>query len=79
MTDKTSTNFAIKWSEDIVDWVIEAADEDDVEPEIAVFASLAAGVVLARSVEMNDQAIREHFEKILTVEFPEGIMGDGKS
>ena len=47
MTDKTSNNFAIEWSEDIVDWVIEAADEDDIEPEVAVFASLAAGVVLA--------------------------------
>jgi hypothetical protein len=78
MTDKNSTNFAIDWSEDIVDWVIEAADEDDVEPEVAVYASLAAAVVLARSVEMDDQAIREHFEKMLTVEFPEGIMGDGK-
>jgi hypothetical protein len=78
MPDKTSNNFAIEWSEDIVDWVIEAADEDDVEPEVAVYASLAAAIVLARSVEMDDQAIRDHFEKILTKEFPEGIMGDGK-
>jgi hypothetical protein len=79
MTDKTSNHFAIEWSEDILDWILEAADQDDVEPEVAVYASLAAAIVLARSVEMDDAVIRGHFEEILTKEFPDGMMGDGKN
>jgi len=78
MTDKTSNHFAIEWSEDIVDWVIQTADQDDVEPEVAVYGTLAAAIVLARSVDMDDQTIRGHFEAILTDEFPAGMMKDGK-
>ena len=76
MTDKTSNHFAIEWSEDIVDWVIQAADQDDLEPEVAVYASLAASLVLARSVGMKDQDIRRHFEELLTKELPEDMMSD---
>lgn len=76
MTDKTSNHFAIEWSEDIVDWVVQTADQDEIEPEVAVYAALAAAIVLARSVELDDGAIREHFETILTKEFPEELMGD---
>lgn len=75
MTDKTSNHFAIEWSEDLVDWVIQAADEDDLEPEVAVYASLAAAVVLARSIELDDATIRANFEALLTEEFPAEMMG----
>ena len=51
-------------------------DGDDVEPDIAIFATLAAAVVLARSVDMDDPAIRASFEQILTEEFPEALMKD---
>ena len=74
MSDKTTNHFAIEWSEDIVDWVVQAADQDDVEPEVAVYASLAAAVVLARSVELDDKTIREQFETLLTEEFPADLM-----
>ena len=74
MTVKTTNHFAIDWSEDIVDWVIQAADQDDVEPEVAVYASLAAAVVLARSVDLDDATLRANFEALLTEEFPEGMM-----
>jgi len=78
MTDKTTNNFAVEWSEEICDWIIEQADEDDIEPEIAVYAALAAAVVLARSVDMDDAAIRERFDKILKEEFPESMLKEGR-
>jgi hypothetical protein len=78
MTDKTTNNFAIEWSEDICDWIVEQADEDDIEPEIAVYAALSAAVVLARSVDMDDAAVRERFDKILSEEFPESMLKEGR-
>jgi hypothetical protein len=78
MTDKTTNNFAVEWSEEICDWIVEQADEDDIEPEIAVYAALAAAVVLARSVDMDDAAIRERFDKILKEEFPESMLKEGR-
>jgi hypothetical protein len=78
MTDKTSNHFAIEWSEDIMDWVMQAAEQDDVEPEVAVYSTLAAAIVLARSVDMGDQAVRGHFEEILMKEFPAEMMKDGR-
>lgn len=78
MTDKTTNNFAIEWSEDICDWIVEQADEDDIEPEVAVYAALAAAVVLARSVDMDDAAVRERFDKILSEEFPESMLKEGR-
>ena len=78
MTDKTTNNFAIEWSEDICDWIVEQADEDDIEPEIAVYAALSAAVVLARSVDMDDAAVRERFDKILSEEFPESMLKGGR-
>jgi hypothetical protein len=78
MTDKKTNNFAIEWSEEICDWIIEQADEDDIEPEIAVYAALAAAVVLARSVDMDDVAVRSRFEVILKEEFPEAMLKDSK-
>jgi hypothetical protein len=78
MTDKKTNNFAIEWSEEICDWIIEQADEDDIEPEIAVYAALAAAVVLARSVDMDDAAVRSRFEVILKEEFPEAMLKDSK-
>jgi hypothetical protein len=42
------------------------------------YGALAASVVLARSVDMDDAAIREMFEKILTEEFPEKMMEDSR-
>jgi hypothetical protein len=78
MTDKKTNNFAIEWSEEICDWIIEQADEDDIEPEIAVYAALAAAVVLARSVDMDDAAVRSRFEVILKEEFPEAKLKDSK-
>ena len=78
MSDKTSNLFAVEWSEDIVDWVIQAADQDEIEPEVATYASLAAAIVLARSIDMDDATIREQFETILTKEFPEEMIGEGK-
>jgi len=76
MTDKTTNNFAIEWSEEICEWIMEQADEGDVEPEVAVYGALAAAIVLARSADMDDQAIRGWFEEILTKEFPEAMMAD---
>jgi hypothetical protein len=76
MTDKTSNHFAIEWSEDICDAIMEQADEDDIEPEVAVYAALAAAVVLARSVGMADKELREQFENMVTVEFPEAMLKD---
>jgi hypothetical protein len=78
MTDKTTNNFAVEWSEEICDWIVEQADEDDIEPEIAVYAALAAAVVLARSVDMDDAAIRERFDRILKEEFPESMLKEGR-
>jgi hypothetical protein len=78
MTDKTTNNFAVEWSEEICDWIVEQADEDDIEPEVAVYAALAAAVVLARSVDMDDAAIRERFDKILKEEFPESMLKEGR-
>ena len=78
MTDKTTNNFAIEWSEDITDWIISQAEADDIEPEVAAYSALAAAVVLARSIDMQDTAIRTQFESILTEEFPEAMMKDSK-
>ena len=58
--------------------LLEQADEDDIEPEVAVYAALAAAVVLARSVDMDDAAIRERFDKILKEEFPESMLKEGR-
>jgi len=74
MTDKTTTDFAIEWSEDICDAIMAQAEDDNIEPEVAVYASLAASVVLARSVGMDDAAAREMFEQILTEDFPEEML-----
>ena len=74
MTDKTSNHFAIEWSEEICDAIMDQADTEEIEPEIAVYASLAAAVVLARSVGMADAELREQFEQMITVEFPEEML-----
>ena len=74
MTDKTSNNFAIEWSEEICDWIMGTAEEQDIEPAVAVYGALAAAVVLARSVGMEDKAIRSQFDEILTNEFPESMV-----
>ena len=76
MQDKTSNNFAIEWSEEITDWIISRAEDDELDPEVATFSALAAAVVLARSIGMKDVAVREQFEQILTQEFPEELMVD---
>jgi len=76
MTDKTSNNFAIEWSEDICDWIMEGAEEQDIEPAVAVYSALAAAVVLARSVGMDDAAIRSQFDAMLETEFPESMLSD---
>jgi len=74
MTDKSSTDFAIEWSEDLCDAIMTQAEADDLEPEVAVYASLAASVVLARSVGMDDAAAKGLFEQILTEDFPEEML-----
>lgn len=74
MTDKTSNHFAIEWSEGICDAIMEQADKEEIDPEIAVYASLAAAVVLARSVGMADAELREQFEQMVTIEFPEAML-----
>mgnify|MGYP006893387789 CR=1 FL=1 len=76
MTDKTSNHFAIEWSEDLCDAIMAQADEDEIEPEVAVYAALAAAVVLARSVGMADKELRDQFEEMITVEFPEAMLKD---
>jgi len=76
MNDKTSTNFAVTWSEDICDWIMQEAEGEDIDPEVAVYAALAAAVVLARSVGMGDAAIRSKFNEILETEFPESMLGN---
>ncbi|MCP4002048.1 MAG: hypothetical protein GY727_14150 [Gammaproteobacteria bacterium] len=78
LSNKTTNNFAIEWSEDICDWIVEQADEEDIDPEVAVYAALAAAAVLARSVDMDDAAIRERFDKILSDEFPESMLKEGR-
>jgi hypothetical protein len=77
MTDKTSNNFAIEWSEEICDWIMGTAEEQDIEPAVAVYGALAAAVVLARSVGMDNKAIRSQFDEILTNEFPESMVTEG--
>ena len=77
MTDKTSNNFAIEWSEEICDWVMSKAEEQDIEPAVAVYGALAAAIVLARSVGMDDKAIRSQFDEILINEFPESMVTEG--
>ena len=77
MTDKTSNNFAIEWSEEICDWIMGKAEEQDVEPAVAVYGALAAAIVLARSVGMDDKAIQSQFDEILTNEFPESMVTEG--
>ena len=74
MNDKTSNNFAVAWSEEICDWIMEQAEGEDIDPEVAVYAALAAAVVLARSVGMDDLAIRGKFKGILENEFPEAML-----
>ena len=74
MADKTSNNFAIEWSEDICDWIMDAAEDQDIEPSVAVYGALAAAVVLARSVGMDDKAIRGQFDEMLENEFPESMV-----
>ena len=76
MTDKTSNNFAVEWSEEICDWIIQKAEAEGIEPEVAAYGALAAAVVLARSIGMDDRAIRSQFDPILEVEFPESMMTD---
>ena len=76
MNDKTSNNFAVAWSEDICDWIMQEAEGEDIDPEVAVYAALAAAVVLARSVGMGDTAIRSKFNEILLHEFPESMLAD---
>jgi hypothetical protein len=78
MTDKTSNNFAVEWSEEICDWIMEQANEDDIEPEVAVYGALAAAVVLARSVDMDDKALRARFDEIVEKEFLEAMMKDAR-
>ncbi len=74
MIDKTSNNFAIEWSEEICDWIMGTAEEQDIEPAVAVYGALAAAVVLARSIGMDDKAIQSQFDEILTNEFPESMV-----
>ena len=73
MDHKISNHFAVEWSQDIVDWVMQASEQDDVEPGIAIFATITAAIVIARSVDMDDQTIRAYFEQILTKEFPSDL------
>jgi hypothetical protein len=74
MNDKTSNNYAVAWSEEICDWIMQEAEGEDIDPEVAVYAALAAAVVLARSVGMEDLAIRSRFTEILENEFPESML-----
>lgn len=76
MTDKTTNHFAVAWSEDICDWILQEAEDEGIDPEVAVYAALAAAIVLARSVGMNDQAIRSRCNEILEKEFPESMLVD---
>ena len=74
MNDKMSNHFAIYRSEEICDAIMQQADEEEIEPEVAVYASLAAAVVLGRSVGMNNADLREQFEQMIGVEFPEDML-----
>ena len=74
MPDKTTNNFAIEWSEEVCDWIMEKASEDELDPEIAVYGALAAAVVLARSVGMDNADINERIKLMLEEEFPESMM-----
>jgi hypothetical protein len=74
MNDKTSNNYAVAWSEDICDWIMQEAEGEDIDPGVAVYAALAAAVVLARSVGMDDAALRSRFDEILLNEFPETML-----
>ncbi len=74
MNDKTSNHFAIDWSEEICDAIMQQADDEEIEPEVAVYASMAAAVVLGRSVGMTDADLREQFEQMITIEFPEAML-----
>jgi hypothetical protein len=76
MNDKTSNNFAVSWSEEICDWIMEEAEGEGIDPEVAVYAALAAAVVLARSVGMDDLAISSRFKEILENEFPEAMLAE---
>ena len=76
MNDKTSNNFAVAWSEEICDWIMEQAEGEDIDPEVAVYAALAAAVVLARSVGMDNLALRSRFNEILEHEFPESMLAE---
>jgi len=55
---------------------MEEAEGEDIDPEVAVYAALAAAVVLARSVGMDDLAIRSRFKEILEKEFPEAMLAE---
>jgi len=74
MSDNNTTDTAIEWSEELVDAIMVQAEEDGLEPELAVYASLAASVVLGRSVGMDDKALRKQFEQMITEEFPEAML-----
>ncbi len=74
MNDKTSNNYAVAWSEEICEWIMQEAEGEELDPEVAVYAALAAAVVLARSVGMDDLAVRSRFNEILENEFPETML-----
>jgi len=77
MNDSRQTNqFAIQWSEELCDLIMEKAGVDEVEPEVAVYGALAAAVVLARSVGMRDDPISADFKTIIQQEFPESMLND---
>ena len=69
-----SDEFALEWSEDLCEAIIEQAEEDEVAPEVAFYAALAAAVVVGRSCGMKDDVVREQFERVLTVDFPEAML-----
>lgn len=71
---KRDDRFAIAWSDDMCDWIVAKAHNEDIPVTKAVYGTLATAVMLARAIGMQDDAILERLNQILKDEFPEEML-----
>ena len=74
MSLKRNDRFAVAWSDDMCDWIVTKAQDEDIPVTKAVYGTLATAVVLARAIGMQDEAILERLHQILEDEFPEEML-----
>ena len=71
MSKKTSKQFKVDWSTEVCTWIANKAFDEGVEAPDAIEGTLAAAIVMARAIGLDDISILDRMAAILENDFPE--------